>query len=142
MDKRNAKRRKSDLAIQADQPDFAAMLNPGKNTSLRDLYDKNFLDDPLSEQIRKDLRGTRSNLSRDVKKMLERFDQVKGRKKMLTEKEAPAPTDDVLIDIIGEEELDLGDILVEETASTNQNVPTFAVLAELGLEIKEPESET
>lgn len=74
--------------------------------------------------------------------MLERFDQVKGRKKMLTEKEAPAPTDDVLVDIIGEEELDLGDILVEETASTSQNVPTFAVLAELGLEIKEPESET
>lgn len=142
MDKRNARRRKSDLAIQADQPDFAAMLNPGKNTSLRDLYDKNFLDDPLSEQIRKDLRGVRSNLSRDVKKMLERFDQAKGRKKMLTEKEAPAPTDDVLVDIIGEEELDLGDILVEETASTSQNVPTFAVLAELGLEIKEPESET
>lgn len=143
MDKRNARRRKSDLSIQANQPDFAAMLHPGKNASLRDLYDQNFLKDPLSEEIQKDLRRVKTSIPRDIRNMLERFDKATGRKKMLTEtKAAPVQEDEVVIDFDGESELDLSEVFLKE--ASGKKPLSFTTLAKLGLEIKEgnPSPET
>lgn len=78
MDKRNQARRKSDLAMQSDMPDFQKMLHPSKNTSLRDIYDTEFLKNPLGESMKKDLlKGTTKDayLSRKMKSVLERFDK-------------------------------------------------------------------
>lgn len=151
MDKRNARRRKSDLSIQANQPDFAAMLHPSKNASLRDLYDQDFLKDPLSEEIKRDLGMTKNYIPREVKSMLEKFDKKTGRTKFLNEKKAsgqdsnkpstvPSEENDVAIDIIGEEELDLSGILVED--SKKNNLPSFTALANFGLEIRDAEMDS
>jgi hypothetical protein len=141
MDKRNQRRRKSELEKQANQPDFAAMLHPSKNASLRDLYDQNFLRDPLAEQIRNDLGANKVRIPKEIKTMLEKFDKATGRSKMLVEQSPPPPeADGPMIDMI-EEEIDFSDLL--ESLEVNESkLPTFAILAKLGLEIKDAETDT
>lgn len=81
MDKRNTDRRRSNLAMQADQPDFRKMLHPGKNKSLSDIYDTEFLKNPLGEAlIRHELKletSKNSFLSTEMKRVLENFDKAK-----------------------------------------------------------------
>lgn len=78
MDKKNAARRESDLEKQSDSPDFQKMLSPRKNPSLRDVYDSEFLKNPLNEDIKKELRAGASRkayVSKEIKGLLENFDR-------------------------------------------------------------------
>lgn len=165
MDKRNQARRRSDLEMQAAQPDFKKMLHPSKNTSLRDIYDTEFLKNPLQEAIKRDLRiGITKDayLSKEMRSVLERFDwSVRAKKNelpvdihILTEEEHPivgksieevsaADMDEALQDVVVED-IDPGDeldeIILEELPSEEgDNLPNLKELAELGLDLKNPE---
>ena len=76
--KHNRRRRvKGRGADNLASPDFAAMLHPGKNRSLKDLYDKRFLDNPLGEEIQ--IHRT-PMIPSDVKSLMRRFDEAHPRK--------------------------------------------------------------
>lgn len=165
MDKRNQARRRSDLEMQANQPDFKKMLHPSKNTSLRDLYDTEFLKNPLQEAMKRDLRiGITKDayLSKEMRSVLERFDRAVRVKKnelpvdihILTEEEQPvvaksieevsaADMDEALQDVVVEETQpgdELDEIILEESPSSEtDNLPNLKELAELGLDLKNPE---
>jgi hypothetical protein len=144
MDRRNQDRRRSSLQMQADQPDFRRMLNPGKNKSLSDIYDTEFLKNPMTEAIKRDLKlGTTKDayLSKEMRSMLENFDR---RKRALTNE---LPVD---IHILKENETDkldqaLDQLLVEgiETAPsrTDDVLPQLSELASLGLDLKDSEDQ-
>lgn len=80
QDQKNQKRRKSSLEKQSAHTDFRAMLNPSKNLSLRDVYDQDFLKNPLKEEnnLRQEIFGSTKNayLSREIKSLLENFDKA------------------------------------------------------------------
>lgn len=151
MDKRNADRRKSNLAMQADQPDFRKMLHPGKNKSLRDVYDTEFLKNPLGEaMIKHELRlGATKDayLSNEMKRMLESFDRAK----RVERNELPKNID---IDLLKEEDIDiqLDSLLLQEgdnqspsSSSSNKNHhphdvdESLSVLAGLDLIVEDGE---
>lgn len=52
-DKKNQRRRKSELEKQAHHSDFNKMLDPKTNVSLRDIYDNEFLKNPIGEQVKR-----------------------------------------------------------------------------------------
>jgi hypothetical protein len=154
MDKRNMDRRRSSLEMQADQPDFRKMLHPRKNKSLADVYDSEFLKNPLTEaMIKKELKiGITKDayLSKQMMSMLETFDR---RRRAITN---TLPVD---IHIIKEEEdtkgadldLELDHLLVEnqeqstideivlESPKPPSAIPQLTELAELGLDLKDLE---
>lgn len=78
MDRKNSKRRRSELEMQANHPAFNKMLNPSKNTSLSDVYDSEFLKGSLTEALKKDLKLSvkkEAFLSKEMRSILERFDR-------------------------------------------------------------------
>lgn len=169
MDKRNQSRRRSDLEMQANHPDFSKMLHPSKNHSLKDLYDTEFLKNPLGEALKKEIRlGVTKDayLSKEMKSLLERFDKANRAKKnelpvdihIITE-DAPAvllgpenatasDLDEAFIDLMVEEGSptpgnELDEIVLEDLdmTSSEESMPTLTELAELGLDLKESPSE-
>ena len=151
MDQRNRDRRRSDLEMQSDQPDFRKMLHPRRNKSLSDIYDTEFLKNPLTEAIiKKELKAGVTKdayLSREMQSMLETFD----RKKRAETNTLPM---DIHLIKEGEEDLvsnnDLDDLLVEnphesdfdelvlESETPSSTLPNLTELAELGLDLKDP----
>jgi hypothetical protein len=136
MDRRNQERRRSSLQMQSNQPDFRRMLNPGKNKSLSDIYDTEFLKNPLTEAIKRDLRkGTTKEayLSKEMKSMLERFDR---QKRALTN-EIPGSIE--LLRETPEVDLDtaLDQLLMETEERPKNSNSQLKELAELGLDLKE-----
>jgi hypothetical protein len=156
MDKRNSDRRKSDLAMAADQPDFSKMLHPKKNKSLSDVYDTEFLKNPLSEDIKRDLKvGITKDayLSTEMKKMLERFDRatrvIKNELPMdihiLKEDDLPETTDldRELNKLLVEDQKDsvtsqVDEIVLEVAEPQEPIMPRLSELEELGLDLKDP----
>jgi hypothetical protein len=142
MDKRNQDRRRSSLEMQADQPDFKSMLHPRKNKSLSDVYDTEFLKNPLTEAIKRDLKiGITKDayLSKEMKSMLERFD----RQTRAARNELPMD-----IHLLKEDEkitLALDQLLMEETPEypeiileeESQSATSLNELVSLGLDLKE-----
>lgn len=142
MDKRNQDRRRSSLEMQSDQPDFRRMLHPRKNKSLSDIYDTEFLKNPLTEAIKRDLKmevTKNAYLSKEIKSMLEKFD----RQKRATNNELPIDIhilkEDEKINLaldqlLTEEALEYPEVILEEG---NETIPSLNELAELGLDLKE-----
>jgi len=141
MDRRNQSRRRSSLETQTTAPDFRAMLHPSKNKSLSDIYDTDFLKNPLAEAIRKDLKlGTTKDafLSKEMRSILERFD----RHKRALSNELP-----VNIHLLKETEEDkvdqVLDQLINEDSSSEkefivfESLPGISELAHLGLDLKD-----
>jgi hypothetical protein len=140
--------------MQADQPDFHRMLNPRRNKSLSDIYDTEFLKNPLTEAIKKDLKiGTTKDayLSREMRSMLERFDR---HRRVLTnelpvdihllkeETQQSSTLDEALDQLLVEdaqEQVEFQDIVLEETKTTSR-VPELSELASLGLDLKDEEN--
>jgi hypothetical protein len=156
MDQRNKERRRSSLEMQADQPDFHRMLHPRRNKSLSDIYDTEFLKNPLTEAIKRDLRiGTTKDayLSREMRSMLERFDRRRREMSnelpvdihLLKEEERSQESstlDEALDQLLVEdtqEQVKLEDIVLEET-KTSSRVPELSELASLGLDLKDEEN--
>lgn len=158
MDKRNADRRRSDLEMQSDQPDFKKMLHPRKNQSLSDIYDSEFLKNPLTEAvIKKELRlaGTGitkgAYLSKEMKAILEGFDR---RTRALNntlpvdihilkegETEANGDLDTELDQLLVEDShgTEFDELVLEsETTDPSSHLPPLTELAELGLDLKDP----
>lgn len=150
MDKRNQDRRRSSLEMQSDQPDFRKMLHPSKNKSLSDIYDTEFLKNPLTEAIKRDLKISTTKeafLSKEMRSILEGFD----RKKRALSNELP-----VDIHILKENDFSVLDsaldqLLIEdqqpEIEVPNQlrqpsNLPALSELASLGLDLKETDPNT
>jgi hypothetical protein len=148
MDKRNQDRRRSSLEMQSDQPDFRRMLNPKRNKSLSDVYDTEFLKNPLSEAIKRDLKvGITKDayLSKEMRSMLENFE----RRNKILRNELPL---DIHLLKEGEDEKEqdvldhaLDQLLVEENDNKPRvlnesfNVPQLSELASLGLDLKDSE---
>lgn len=128
--------------MQADQPDFKSMLHPRKNKSLSDVYDTEFLKNPLTEAIKRDLKiGITKDayLSKEMKSMLERFD----RQTRAARNELPMD-----IHLLKEDEkitLALDQLLMEETPEypeiileeESQSATSLNELVSLGLDLKE-----
>lgn len=147
MDKRNQDRRRSSLEMQSDQPDFRRMLHPGRNKSLSDIYDTEFLKNPLTEAIKRDLKiGTTKEayLSKEMRSMLENFDKKK--RSMTNElpvdihllKEDQPDNLDIALDqlLMEDNESDSPEVILEEGINT---IPGLNDLASLGLDLKEAE---
>lgn len=131
MDKRNASRRENDLEKASHIPDFKKMLHPSKNTSLSDVYDSEFLKNPLRERsLEKELGITKdAYLSKHMLKLLERFDKAKRSKN----NELPME-----IHLIQESQpVDELDQLVLEDLETEEPVSALTELEDLGLDLKE-----
>ena len=150
MDKRNQDRRRSSLEMQSDQPDFRKMLHPSKNKSLSDIYDTEFLKNPLTEAIKRDLKiGTTKEafLSKEMRSMLEGFD----RNKRALSNELP-----VDIHILKENDFSVLDSALDQLLIEDQqpeievpsqvrqpsNLPALSELASLGLDLKETDPNT
>jgi hypothetical protein len=154
IDQRNKERRRSSLEMQADQPDFHRMLHPRKNKSLSDIYDTEFLKNPLTEAIKRDLRiGTTKEayLSREMRSMLEGFDrrrravtnELPVEIHLLKEDENQSSSLDVALDQLlvenNQEQVKLEDIVLEE-ARESSRIPELTELASLGLDLKDEEN--
>jgi hypothetical protein len=156
MDKRNSDRRRSDLEMQSDQPDFHKMLHPKKNKSLADVYDTEFLKNPLGEAIKRDLKiGITKDayLSGEMRRLLENFDKAtRALSNELTvdihilkeEESLYGPSSDLDVELnklLVEDQQSSGDQLDEivlEIATPQEVSPQLTELAELGLDLKEP----
>jgi hypothetical protein len=147
MDKRNQDRRRSSLEMQSNQPDFRRMLHPGRNKSLSDIYDTEFLKNPLTEAIKRDLKiGTTKEayLSKEMRSMLENFDKKK--RSMTNElpvdihllKEEQPDNLDLALDqlLMEDNESDEPEVILEEGANT---IPGLDDLASFGLDLKKAE---
>jgi hypothetical protein len=132
------------------------MLHPRRNKSLSDIYDTEFLKNPLTEAIKRDLRiGTTKDayLSREMRSMLERFDRRRREMSnelpvdihLLKEEERSQESstlDEALDQLLVEdtqEQVKLEDIVLEET-KTSSRVPELSELASLGLDLKDEEN--
>lgn len=133
-DRRNYSRRESELSMLAQQPAFSKMLNPTKNTSLADVYDSEFLDNPLREELRQNLIGTTKNsyLSKQMISILDHFDK---KTKLPVEveiiSEAKDPIDESLESLI----------VVQGDYPEELGEPKLQDLLSLGLDIKKPEDD-
>jgi hypothetical protein len=79
--RRQNARARTDGARSTETPDFAAMLNPARNQSLKDIYDNEFLDSPLSEDFEKELRAqlkVKKTLTGELKSMIRCFERATG----------------------------------------------------------------
>jgi hypothetical protein len=118
----------------AQQPAFSKMLNPTKNTSLADVYDSEFLDNPLREELRQNLIGTTKNsyLSKQMISILDHFDK---KTKLPVEveiiSEAKDPIDESLESLI----------VVQGDYPEELGEPKLQDLLSLGLDIKKPEDD-
>ncbi len=115
--KRQNARARTDGASATLTPDFHAMLDPNKNQSLKDIYDNEFLDNPLSEEIdAKQLRGS-ATMDNEMKYLIRCFEKATGRtknNKIITE----------------------ANILEEELLGTTSTKEENTVLEELGIKLK------
>lgn len=159
MDQRNRDRRRSDLEMQADQPDFRKMLHPRKNKSLSDIYDTEFLKSPLAEAIKKDLKiGVTKDayLSKEMRSMLESFDRKRRTLTnelpvdihILREDEDPKGDSVLAIDIElshllveANKHVELDEIVLEDDKRVSI-IPALTELAELGIDLKDPSDAT
>lgn len=166
MDKKNQARRRSGLEKQAAMPDFRKMLHPSQNRSLKDIYDSEFLKNPIQEAMKRDLQlGITKEvyLSREMRSMLEKFDRSARIQKnelpldiqiIVEEQDAPlaaksieevnrSDMDQALQNVMVEEQApgdELDEIILESRpAPSEDNLPNLKELAELGLDLKEPQ---
>lgn len=81
--KRNRLRRKKSVEKLAHQPDFRAMLNTSTNQSLRDIFDSEFLGNPLREELEKLIEKDENLiiLTKEIKSMFNNFDSFYNREK-------------------------------------------------------------
>jgi hypothetical protein len=88
--RRQNARARTDGARSTAMPDLAAMLNPIKNQSLKDIYDSEFLDNPLAEDFDVQLKiqlKSRKTLTAELKSIIHRFESATTRmnSKVITE---------------------------------------------------------
>lgn len=125
--RKNRLRRKSEVAIAANIPNFSKMLGK-KNHSLKDVFDSEFLRNPFRESIEREILRGSVNLSKELRSMIENF------------KSATAPVHPTLdIDLLRESEADESEIIeLKEDGDGSPGDISEADLHDLGVDLKEP----
>lgn len=134
---KNRLRQKSDLAKVSQVPKLSDMTNK-KNHSLKDIYDSEFLRNPLREGIEKEILGAsgKHNLSKEMQCMLENFKRSTSSKRVVIDGEILKESSTISIvssDNIGKMQTEI--IELKDDRTNDENISP-AQLQELGVDLK------